>query len=142
MNLLPRTITTKLAAAQATGTTAFNSGVIDTQNCEGVQFFASVGTAETDTGVKIQQGNQPDLSDAIDLPDTLTLSDGTQTDFVIDVYRPTKRYLRLVVLRPTTTTTIESVWAIRYSLRRANLNANTITAQAATLSISPDEATA
>jgi len=140
MNQITHTITTKLATAQATGTDDFNSNVIDTQNCEGVQFFASVGTAAADTGIKIQQGNQPDLSDAIDLPDTLTLSDVTQTDFVVDVYRPTKRYLRVVVLRPTTTTTIEAIWAIRYSLRRANLDANTTTAQAATLSISPDEA--
>lgn len=140
MNISTHTITEKLAATQATGTDDFNSGIVDTQNCEGVQFFASVGAAAADTGVKIQQGDQPNLSDAIDLPDTLTLSDGTQTDFVVDVYRPTKRYLRVVVVRPTTTTTIESIWAIRYSLRRANLDANTTTAQAATLSISPDEA--
>lgn len=140
MNLSKHVKVTKVSATVAAGTSAVNGTVIDMQGFEGVMFVASVGTAAADNGIKAQQGQQSNLSDAADLASTQVLSDATQTDLVLDVYKPQERYVRPVIVRGTSTT-VEAVWAIQYEARTKPTD-NTTTAQAAELHVSPDEGTA
>ena len=140
MNLSKHVKVTKVSATVTAGTSAVNGTVVDMQGFEGVVFIASLGTAAADNGIKAQQGQQSNLSDAADLAGTQVLSDATQTDLVLDVYKPQERYIRPVVVRGTSTT-VEAVWAIQYEAR-TKATTNVTAAQAAELHVSPDEGTA
>lgn len=140
MNLSENVKITKVSATVTAGTSAVECAVVDMQGYNGVVFVASIGTAAADNGVKAQQGAASDLSDDADLLGTQILSDGTQKEFVLDVYRPEKRYLRPVIIRATSTT-VEAVWAIQYAgTKRPEVNVTA--AQAAELHVSPAEGTA
>lgn len=140
-NLLPNTKIVKVSATVSTATSAVNCTVVDTLGYEGVMFVASIGTANSGNGIKVQQGQASNLSDAADLAGSAVMSDGTQTDLVADVYQPQERYVRAVVIRAGATTTVEAVWAILYGPRVVPIS-NVTAAQAAELSLSPDEGTA
>ncbi len=140
MNLGKAVKITKVKLTVATGTTTINSDIVDMQGYDGVLFLASIGTAAADNGVKAQQGAASNMSDAADLAGTKILSDATQKEFVLDIYRPLERYMRLAVIRPTTTT-IEAVWAIQYQGNKKPVS-NVTTAQATEVHVSPAEGTA
>lgn len=140
MNLSNNVKITKVSAAVATGTTTINSNPVDMQGYDGVVFLASLGSAAANNGLKAQQGQASNLSDAADLAGTLVSSNGTQTDLVLEVFRPQERYLRAAVVRGTTTT-IEAIWAIQYAGSKMPIN-NVTAAQAAEIWASPAEGTA
>lgn len=140
MNLSNDVRITKVSAAVATGTTAVNSSVVDMQGYDGVIFLASLGTAAANNGVKAQQGQIANMSDAADLAGTLVSSNGTQTDLVLEIFRPRERYVRASVVRGTTTT-VEAIWAIQFMAAKMPVN-NVTAAQAAELWASPAEGTA
>lgn len=112
---------TRVVNAQAAGTTNVNGAVIDMQGFEGVQFTALFGaiTAGAVTGIKVQQGNMADLSDAADLAGTaLAIPDTSSNKMLItEVYKPTKRYVRLVVTRGTANAVIDGVLAQQFGAR-------------------------
>lgn len=107
--------------AQAAGVTNVNSTVIDMQGFEGVQFTALFGaiTATAVTGIKVQQGNMSDGSDAVDLAGTALAIPDTCSNKVLvtEVYKPTKRYVRLVVTRGTANAVIDGVLAQQFGSR-------------------------
>src|SRR6266540_1761419 len=106
---------------RSAGQTNQNGGVIDMANYEGVVFIAALGTlaSGTVTGMKAQQGNQANLSDAADLAGTAVLIADTEDNelLVLDIYRPAERYVRAVVTRGTADATIDGVIAIQYGPR-------------------------
>jgi len=140
MNLSKNVKITQVLVATATGTTTINTSVVDMQGYDGVVFLVSTGSAAADIGVKLQQGQVSDGSDAADLAGSKQLSDATQKAFVLDLYQPQERYVRAAIQR-TTTTTIEAAWAIQYCGAKMPIN-NVTAAQAAKLLASPDEGTA
>lgn len=140
MNLSKNVKITKVSATASGATSDVNGTVVDMQGYAGVMFIVSLGTAAADNGVKAQQGEQSNLSDAADLAGTQVLSDGTQTDLVLDLYRPLKRYVRAVAVRGTSST-LEAMWAVQYAGSHKP-DINVTAAQAAELHISPDEGTA
>lgn len=140
MNLSKDLKVTKVLVATATGTSTINTSVVDTQGFEGVLFLVSLGTAAANNGIKGQQGQIANMSDAADLAGTQVLSNGTQTDILLDIYRPQERYLRAAVIRGTTTT-IDCVWAIQYMPGKKPVN-NVTAAQVVELWASPAEGTA
>jgi hypothetical protein len=107
--------------AGVAGTSAINSTVIDTSNAEGVLFLVRMGTitAGAVTSIKVQQGDASNLSDAADLAGTNQTIADTQDDqiFVVDVKKPIKRYIRLVVSRATQNAVVASAEALVYGLR-------------------------
>jgi len=131
---------TKVADYAAANTTDVNATRVDMAGYESVVFLASIGTAAANNGVKVQQDTATGMGSAADLEDSQLLSDGTQTEFVVEVYRPRERYVRLVVERGTSTT-VEAVWAIQYGTRVLPID-NETAAQAYELNIEPDEGTA
>lgn len=90
--------------AGAAGQTAINSSSVDLQNYRSVQFMIAMGaiTAGATTSVKAQQSSDDGVGDAFsDLEGTnQAIADSDDGDiFYIDVVRPTKRYVRVVVSR-------------------------------------------
>jgi crotonobetainyl-CoA:carnitine CoA-transferase CaiB-like acyl-CoA transferase len=121
MNLAQNVKITRVLNAVAAGQTAQNGAVIDMANFEGVVFLAAFGTLDAGavTGLKAQQGLQPNLSDAADLAGAaLAIADTADNKLlVLDVFRPAERYVRAVVTRGTADAVIDGVIAIQYGAR-------------------------
>lgn len=107
--------------AGAAGTSAINGSVIDTANAEGIMFLVRMGAIVSGavTSLKVQQGDASNLSDAADIAGTSqTIGDTDDEEiFVVDIKKPTKRYVRLVVSRATQNATVASAEALVYGQR-------------------------
>lgn len=117
MNLSKRGKVTRVLNATAAGTTNVNGTTIDMKGFEAVTFVVSFGAivAGAVTGVKVQQGNQSDMSDASDLAGTAVSVADTDDDkcVVVEINQPLERYVRLVVTRSTQNATIDAGIAIQ-----------------------------
>lgn len=105
----------------AAGTTNVNSDVVDTAGAEGVRFIIGFGaiTSGAATSIKVQQGQQSNLSDAADLAGSAqTVGDTADNSiFITEIYRPRERYVRLSTLRATQNSVIDFVLAELYGTR-------------------------
>ena len=132
----------KVKDHSAANTTAITSDAIDMQGYDGVLILTSFGTAAADNTVKVQQSSDDGSTDAYsDLEGTSVVSGTSDEDVWVDVVKPTKRYLKLVAARGTSST-LESIWAIRYGARKQpvdNTTSGTIIGEA---HVSPAEGTA
>lgn len=129
---------TLVKAAQAAGTSAVTSDVIDMQGYDGVIFISRIGTANAGNYLKVQQGSLNPISDAVDLAAKKIVAAANDQAVWVDVYRPTDRYLQAVMVRGVSTASGD-IFAIRYGGRkRAEVNniTNTIIGE---LLVSPDE---
>ena len=141
MNLSQNVKITKVHAYEGAAGSDHYSDILDMAGWDGVVFLASIGTAAANNGVNAEQDTDSAFgTDPQDLEGTKILSDATQTDFVLDIYRPTERYVRLQIIRGTSTT-IEAVWAIQYQGRYMPVE-NDTAAQAHEVHASPAEGTA
>lgn len=108
--------------AVAAGTSAINGAVVDMQGYEGVLFIAGFGaiTAGAVTSLKAQQGDQSGGGDQADLAGTaVTVPDTASNKLAfLDVFRPTKRYVRGVVSRATQNAVLDFLIAIPYGSRK------------------------
>jgi hypothetical protein len=113
-----RTKITQVMNAQAVGITTVNGTVLDMEGYEGVEFVALAGVITDGNFVlKAQDGALANLADAADLAGTATqLNNGqNNTEAVLDVHRPQKRYIRPVVVRGGATgAVINGIVAIQY----------------------------
>lgn len=133
----------KLSPAVAAGTSAVAPAPIDmgaNGGWSGVVLLASIGTANTANGFKAAAGKASNGSDAADLAGSKQLSDGTKTDFVLDVRNPPDRYITPEVIRGVSTT-VEAIWAVLYK-GDASPVTNATTAQAVAALIGPAYGTA
>lgn len=133
--------------AVAAGATASNGSGVDMQGYNGVIFIAALGTltATQVTSLKAQQsddnGSSDDYTD-IEGSKTDAMQDGDSNKMlVVDIYKPTKRYVRPVVNRGTANAVIDGVIAIRYNADRIPLELGAAVAASKAL-VSPDEGTA
>lgn len=101
---------------QATGITDVDTDVIDTFGFKGCMFLGSIATDAANNSAKVQQGAVANMSDAADLAGTSVNVAANGNSFMIDVYRPAERYLRVKVLRGTTTVTGD-IYAFLYGGR-------------------------
>lgn len=145
MNLIKEVKVSQILGYTAAGTAAKTSKVIDMQGFAGVIFVAALG-AVTEASVvtlKAQQDIVNPMTSAKDLTGASTSFAAGITDsnkcLVLDVYRPTKRYLQAVLTPATQNAEILSIIAIQYEAgaKPTELDA---TVAAASLAISPDEA--
>jgi len=105
----------------ASGTADRNGEVFDTAGFEGVMMvfkFAAIAAGAV-TSVKAQQGAVSDGSDMADLAGTgQTVADDDDNQiFIIDIVKPTERYLRGVVDKDTANATAEVLMYIGYGAR-------------------------
>jgi len=98
----------------AAGSTNINGATLDMSGAEGVQMIVQFGVivASGVQSIKAQQGDQSDGSDMSDLLGTgQTVADtDDEKTFYIDLYRPEKRFVRLVVLRATQNATLSAIY--------------------------------
>lgn len=130
--------------AGAAGTTDINGTTLDTANFEGVMIEVTMGAIVSGavTSIKVQQGDASNLSDAADLEGTaITVADDDDNEtFLIDIFKPRKRYVRVVVDRGTQNATVAAASYIQYGPRTLPTSQGT----AVTLEshVSPAEGTA
>jgi hypothetical protein len=107
-----KTIVAITPTAGASGTTAITGQIVDTQGYSGVLVTVVFGAivAGAATSIKFQQSDDPAMAGAADLAGTGQTILDTADDSVaqIDLNKPTKRYLRLMVSRGTSAATIGS----------------------------------
>lgn len=127
--MIPQTLTKnadiqRVMNAVAAGTSDQTSSRVDSSDCESVVFIAAFGaiTAGAVTSMKVQQssddGSTDDYTDlegtCVTIPDT-----ASNKVAVIEVKRPQKRDLKLVIDRGTQNAVIDGVFAIKHGLRKA-----------------------
>lgn len=123
-------------------TSAVTSDAVNMAGYEGVTFLSSFGTAAADNTIKLQQSSDNGDADGFsDIEGTSVSSGTTDEDVWVEVYRPTKQYVRAVFARGTSST-LESVWAFQWGARQepvSNVVSGTIIGER---SASPAEGTA
>ena len=130
---------TKVKDHSAAATSAVNSDSVDMSGWDGVVFLTSFGTAATDNTAN--GATSSDDSTFNDLLDTETGATASDEDIWLDIYKPLERYLRLEVVRGTSTT-LESIWAIQYRGRKMPVDNTTTGTIIGEAHVSPAEGTA
>lgn len=84
----------------AAGTSAVVGSTIDMTGFNCVAFVcAGINVANAGNYIKVQQGSASDLSDAADLLGSKQVTTGSNGSAIVEVFRPTKRYVRCTVIR-------------------------------------------
>ncbi|HRX84794.1 MAG TPA: hypothetical protein P5572_07230 [Phycisphaerae bacterium] len=112
--LSENTLTTLVKSYQSANTTAVNSDGVDMQGYDGVLFVVALGTAAANNTVNAAQGAD-NSADWTDLEGT-SVASGSNKLVLLDVGKPTDRYIRCEVARGTSTT-VDAIIAIRYRAR-------------------------
>ncbi len=116
--LLPGVALLLLSGAVIAGQTAVTSQTVDTQGFDSTTFVANVGTvaAGGTLTMKIFGGEASDGSDkaAIDGAIVGVVATGANKKAVIEIHRPTSRYLTVVVTRAVADSTLVSIEALLY----------------------------
>lgn len=106
----------------AAGTSAITSSAVNMAGFDGCTFLVPIGPVVTGavTSIKVQQssddGGSDNYSDVEGTSITIADNDDDKLKY-IDVLRPGKQYLKLVVSRATQNATIGSVLALQYRAR-------------------------
>lgn len=146
MNNLSKNAKVSSALDYASGSADRTGATLDMQGWDGVlmivKFAAIADTAVTK--IKAQQGEASDMSDAADLAGTGidVAGDDDNQIFIIDIYRPRERYVRLYVDKDASNATAESAVYIQYKGRKGPVDNNVANAVTVETHISPAEGTA
>lgn len=111
MNLLKDIRINSVAAAAVAGTSAINGTTIDMSGRNGVIFFCSVAVANAGNFIKVQEGDT--TSPTADLAGSAVIVGANNDIVAICIHKPTKRYLRAVLTRGTSSASGE-IFAITY----------------------------
>lgn len=121
LSLSDQTLATQELGPASASSGAKNGAGVDMQGWEGVAFYINIG-AITGAGVidaRVEEDDNSGFNTPANITDAaLTQVANANTIQIIDVYRPTSRYVRLVAT-PAANTVLYTAMAIRY--RRAGL---------------------
>ncbi|NJM54605.1 MAG: hypothetical protein HC841_00540 [Verrucomicrobiae bacterium] len=117
--------TSRILSSQTAGATDISSAtVIDTQDFDAARFILSIGvlTATQVTSAKVQQsddsGGSPDDWTDVEGSEIGPFADDDDEQIaIIDIARPTKRYLRLYIDRATANAEVDGVLCEQYNAR-------------------------
>lgn len=133
--------------AVAAGTSVQTSSAVDLAGFEGVRFIVSlgVGSASSVGQVKASQcatsgGSYADILGSLGTAFTATTDDNKV--WVLDIYRPTKRFVKCIVNRATGNTVIDGVVAELYGPRTQATTDDSATVLGHKQLVSPAEGTA
>lgn len=145
MNLSKQVKITK-ALDYASGSADRSGATLDMQGYEGVLMvvqFAAVATGAV-VSIKAQQDTASGMGTAADLAGTsITVADDDDNQiFVLDVYRPQERYVRVVVDNDATNASAQSAVYYQYGATDLPVSNNVTDAVTTETHISPAEGTA
>lgn len=151
MNLLSEGTKISSAVTPTAGVAAstdLDGSILDMAGFDGVLVLVRMGaiTATAVTGIRMEQGDASDLSDGSDLEGTAQAiaDDDDDKTFFIDLFKPTKRYVRLVVDRATADAVVSSAHYFQYT--QGSLSKGVPTTHGSNVAgeshVTPDEGTA
>jgi len=128
-------------AGQGSAGTAINSDGINTEGYDGVMFFGTIATANAANFANLAQSSDDGSADEYtDLAGTKVVPGTNGYSFLIDVYKPTKKYVRCEIDRGGANTITGDIYALLYGAAKAPVtHGTTISAET---HISPAEGTA
>ena len=146
MNALSQEVQVRTALDYASAAAVRNGAVFDTSGFEGVLMvvkFAAVAAAGVFT-IKAQQDSAVGMGTAADLAGTqqTVANDDDDQIFIIDVFQPRERYVRVVVGKDATNVSAEMALYIGYGARTLPVVQTLVDEVTYELHISPAEGTA
>lgn len=138
MNLNKHIKVTMVKAAQTSAGTAINSDSVDMANWDGVLFVGTIATANAANFANVAQSSDDSSFD--DLAGTKVVPGDNGDSFLIDVFRPSDRYVRCEIDRGGANTATGDIYAVQYGPRKLPVTHGT-TVDAET-HVSPAEGTA
>lgn len=148
LNLGKNVKITRVLNATAAGTDdTLTSSAIDMQGFDTCLFLAAFGTltASAVTSIKVQQSDDDGVADGYsDLTGTsVAITDDRDNDCIwVEVTRPSKRYLKLIVTRATANAVVDGVFAFQGAAETVPVTHDTATIYAGEVHVSPEEGTA
>ena len=117
------------AGSRTAGQTTINGAMVDMQGYEGVVAVVEMGTIASTaiTSIKWQQSDTTTSADFSDLEGTgLAIADDAGDEiFVSELYKPTKRYVRIVVARAIANAALRAATYVQYKPREAPVSQGT-----------------
>ena len=120
MNFLANQKLARVVAAAAAAQTTLTSDVIDMLGYDGVTFVVLLGdvAAGSVLALQAQQGDAADGSDAADIAGvvanfTAGAADADNNMLAVEVFRPTKRFVRVTLARGTANAVVDGILAIQ-----------------------------
>jgi len=127
----------------ASGTATRNGATLDMSGWDGVLMIVKHATIASGASgdIHAEQGNESDASDMTDLAGTkiAVADDDDNQTFVLDIYRPTDRYVRVVVTKDGSNAQAETALYLQYRGRK--LPVTDMGADEYELHVSPSEGT-
>lgn len=109
----------KVADGASSAGTAVTSSAIDMQGYDAVCLFAQIATANAGNYLKAQQSSDDGGSDDYtDLAGSKVVADNGADVVVLDIRRPTKRYVKGIIIRGGANTVTGDMYAVRYNSRK------------------------
>ncbi len=135
---------TRVNDAAAAATTDINTSSVDMLDYEGVRFTILFGTITSGavTSVKAaQSANDSSFADLLGSAQTVADTDDNK-EFIIDVWRPIDRYVRITIDRGTQNAVVDGVTAEQYGTRVLPPTNDSTTVGGQEIHTSPAEGTA
>jgi hypothetical protein len=104
--------------AAASAGTQVDTATIDTAGYEGVMFLGSVATANAGNYAKLQSDTASGFGTAADVLGSKVVPATSGDSFLIDVFRPLKRYWKCSIIRAGTNTVTGDVYVILYGPKK------------------------
>lgn len=128
--------------AETAATSAIDGAVVDMSGFDSATFFCTIATANAGNYLKVEQGDAADLSDGDDLAGTKTVAAANGDVVAVEVFRPTKRYIRPMVIRAGASTATGEIYQILSGARVLPVNNNVADLIVSETHLSPAEGTA
>ena len=120
MNFIGNVKISRVEDGAVAGVTVLTSDVVDMQNFDGLVFLAALGDV-LDTGVNVLQAQHSDVGDGSGMVDITAsvvswTADATDADdklMLLEIFRPTKRFLRVTLTRTVANTVLDGIFAFQ-----------------------------
>ena len=120
MNFIDNIKISRIEDGAVAGVTTLTSDVVDMQNFDGLVFLAALGDV-LDTGVNVLQAQHSDVGDGSGMNDiaasvvsfTAGASDADNKLMLLEIARPTKRFLRVTLTRTVANTVLDGIFAFQ-----------------------------
>ena len=120
MNFIDNIKMSRIENGAVAGTTTLTSDVVDMQNFDNLVFLAALGDV-LDTAVNILQAQHSDVGDGTGMTNIVAsvvswTADATDADnklMLLEIARPTKRFLRVTLARSIANTVLDGIFAFQ-----------------------------